>query len=254
MTQTATIGHNKPPIDDEATLHMELAARQAKILEGTGKLLASAGRAPTECKSEEDAKDITTLIKLINDNAKSLEAARENEKAPYWNAGKIVDSFFKSHIGDLTTAKNNVNKPLSAWLTKKADEERRAREETARLERERAARELEAAAAMEKAGHNEFAESALSQAAITEQNATKLATSAQAKPAHLATTRSVSGTASLRTIWVGDVTDRATLDLEALRPYLTADAMQAAVNAFIRSGGRELKGARIYETSSAVVR
>ncbi len=59
---------------------------------------------------------------------------------------------------------------------------------------------------------------------------------------------------SLRTSWVFDEIDRATLDLEALRPYLPTDGLDKAVRAFIKAGGRELKGTNIFETTAAVVR
>ena len=66
--------------------------------------------------------------------------------------------------------------------------------------------------------------------------------------------RTTESMSSLRTRWVGELDNKAELDLEALRPYLGVDLLQKAINAFVAAGGRELKGANIFEKSEAVVR
>ncbi len=60
--------------------------------------------------------------------------------------------------------------------------------------------------------------------------------------------------ASLRRFWDMDDLDRETLDLATLRPFLPLDALEKAVRAFIKSGGRELKGVRIFENTATSVR
>ena len=75
------------------------------------------------------------------------------------------------------------------------------------------------------------------------------------KPAELSRTRGeVGSVASLKGRWVGDVTDRAALDLEALRHYLPVAALQTALNGFIKAGGRDLRGAVIRLEQTASVR
>ena len=54
--------------------------------------------------------------------------------------------------------------------------------------------------------------------------------------------------------WVFDEIDRASLDLEALRFHIPADGLEKAVRSFIKAGGRELRGTRIFETTAATVR
>lgn len=251
---TAPLGHNNPPADKSEIQLAELKQKQATPISNTQRLLDAVSRAPQVIVTEDEAEKITALTKLLTDNIKALEAARQSEKEPYLTGGRVVDNFFKKFIDDTEAAKKNINKPLTAWLEKKAAEERQRIAEEAKRVREQAQRELEAAAQLEQAGHQQFAESAVAQAGITEQAAAKLVTQAAAKPAHLASVRSTSGTGALRTRWVGEVLDRGVIDLEALRAHLPADAMQKALNAFIAAGGRELKGARIFEESSAVVR
>lgn len=85
--------------------------------------------------------------------------------------------------------------------------------------------------------------------------AARLEKKADANQAELSRTRGDLGSvSSLRTDWVHDGFDRAELDLEALRQHLPADAIDQAIRSFIRAGGRELRGTRIFEQTTAVVR
>src|SRR5262249_42481159 len=86
--------------------------------------------------------------------------------------------------------------------------------------------------------------------------------SSRAKNAELSQSRGEYGSvASLRTFWdVADI-DRATLDLEALRPHLSADALERACRAWVKAaqpapGGPApvLRGCRVFENTSTVVR
>ena len=149
--------------------------------------------------------------------------------------------------------------PLTVYERRKADEARRAREEEERLAREaeRAARE-----AAEAAAEAVKSEEDLDAAIIAEEEANRAAQEAQdaaraaeANNAELSRNRGEHGAvASLRTTWTGEIADTHTLDLEVLRPFFSMDALQKAVNGFVRQGGRELKGARIFEQTHSVVR
>ena len=55
------------------------------------------------------------------------------------------------------------------------------------------------------------------------------------------------------TNWTGDMVDLETLDLEALRPYLTHDAIDLAIHKYAQAGGRKLRGAHIHDTSEAII-
>lgn len=169
-------------------------------------------------------------------------------------AARTVDGFFRGITDPLDQLKTRVSRRLTAYLTAKATRERQAREEEARKLREEAERQAAAAAVVEDAAP-EAAAVVMEQAIATEAQAEQAARAAQAKPAELSRTRGeVGSVASLRTRWVGEVTDRATLDLEALRPYLPLAALQTALNGAIKAGAREIRGATIYQESSAAVR
>ncbi len=53
--------------------------------------------------------------------------------------------------------------------------------------------------------------------------------------------------------WTGSMFHLETLDLEALRPYLTHDAIDLAVHKYAQAGGRKLRGAHIYDTSEGII-
>jgi hypothetical protein len=60
--------------------------------------------------------------------------------------------------------------------------------------------------------------------------------------------------ASLRTYWDFADLERAALDLETLRSHLPQDALEKAVRSYVKAGGRELRGVRIFENTQAAVR
>lgn len=52
--------------------------------------------------------------------------------------------------------------------------------------------------------------------------------------------------ASIKENWTFSDLDPAIIDLEQLRPHIAIEAIQQAVRRFVRAGGRELKGVRIF--------
>lgn len=86
-------------------------------------------------------------------------------------------------------------------------------------------------------------------------DAEKAKKEAEAKAAELSRQRGDMGSvSSLRTFWDFADLDRNALDLEALRQHLPADALEKALRSFIKAGGRELRGARIFQNTQAAVR
>ncbi|MBU6232444.1 hypothetical protein KGP36_07460 [Patescibacteria group bacterium] len=61
-------------------------------------------------------------------------------------------------------------------------------------------------------------------------------------------------TASLKMKWRGVIVDRAKLDIAALTPYLTDEALLDALQEFVKAGGRTLAGADIKEVATARIR
>lgn len=254
MENRLGIGGNNPP-NDADTLQQTLRENHDDQLQHAEKLIAAADRIPSEINDDETAGRAADFIKQVNASKKSLESIRVAEKEPYLNLGRVVDGFFKTVDTKLTGALSKAKMPLDNYTKRKAEAERQRLLKEAEEKRIQAEEQAKAAAAMEKAKQGEAANDMMMQATIAEAGAAKLESMANAKPAAISQTRSESGAlASLRTTWVGEITDIATLDLETLRFHLSPDALQKAVNSFMRAGGRELKGARIFEHTETVVR
>lgn len=255
----ATIGHNS---GDTALIGDAL--RQSLEIDNVDleKRFKELSEASTRCPTPSDeatAQKVTDFIRIINAFIKSADAKREGAKAPYLDGGRLVDGFFKAWIDPLEVAKKKASALLTTYLREKEAAERRKAEEEARKRREeedrlrREAEERAATAANDAQLATAIeAERAADTATVDRIQAEKIA---EAKPAEFSRTRGeYGGVSSLRTQWTFDSLDRATLDLETLRPYLPLDGLEKAIRAHIKAGGRSLKGVRIYEGTAATVR
>jgi hypothetical protein len=148
----AGIGHNNPPLEELLT------EETASINKRNAALLGSADRCIVT--DDETAGRATTLAKMLKEQIKAVDSAREDRKRPFLDAGRTVDSFFKALSQPLDVAARKVVDQIDAYRReqqRKADAERRRLEEEARKQREaaeaadRARREAEAQAAREAA-------------------------------------------------------------------------------------------------------
>lgn len=236
-------------------LHEELAPLLARKAE----LLGSVSRAPAVIGDEETAGKIADLIKMIAACVKNAEADRVARKEPFLEGGRITDAEYRGVTEPLLRGKIDVERRLTLFQREQAEAERRRREEIARQERAEAERLAQEAAAAEAAAQTEVEiDEAISADALAQQreaDAVVARRAAEAKPAELSRQRSDYGAvASLKRFWDMEGLDRDTLDLNTLRPFIPADALEKAVRAFIRSGGRELRGVRIFENTATAVR
>ena len=256
----ALLGDNNPPPDLLVgdALREVLQDTSADLIKRRDELLAAAARVPT-IDSDDTAGKVSDFIKQLSALVKTADAKRTDAKEPYLEGGRNIDGFFKAITDPVSKAKTNVERNLTTYLRDKAEAERRERMEQERLAREAAekarkeAEEKARAAADERALDNAIEAEKAAEAAVAD--LVKAERAADVKAAELSRTRGEYGSmSSLRTSWVFDEIDRATLDLEVLRPYLPTEGLDKAVRAFIKAGGRELRGTRIYETTAAVVR
>lgn len=235
----AVIGSNRHPIKDL------LRESYADILNRADDLNAASLRAPTSITDDETQGKVGDLIKMMGACIKKTEVARVSEKEPFLQAGREVDGFFKGVTDPLEKGKRNLESRVTTYLRAKADEERRRREEEEARAREEADR-LAAQAATTKQ---------LDAAIEAETVAREASKAAEAKPAEMARTRGELGSVStLRTSWEFEVIDYADVPLDVLRPYIARSDIEKAIRGAVRSGIRELKGVRIFEQSTAVVR
>lgn len=249
MNYQATIGHNNPPSETEV-LQQRLAENYTKE---AGEYERLAGRdIPDTIDTDEQAGKITEYIKAVNNLKRTFTDAHKKEKAVYLECGRIVDNWKKGYEEKCQKLVSAASVPLQAFLDKKAAEERQRQLEIARKAREEADRLAAEAAAHEAEGINDTANDLMNAAVEADSKADMIQGSAlQAR----AKARSETGfSASQRKVWVGEVESLAAIDLEKLRPFLSEQAIQTAINAFVRDGGRELRGVNIYQKTTVQVR
>ena len=216
-------------------------------------------RAPETIEDAETAGRVSDFLKQLIAHERSAESARTEEKAPYFLRGKWVDGFFKgAAVAGIAEAKKTINARLTAYQKREAEKERQRREEEERQRREeaeRARREAEAKAEAARTDDDlEAAVQAEEEAKAAQAEAERAARATQVGSADLSRQHSGAGTvASLRTMWKCTGFDHQTVDLGALRHHLSRDAIEKAIRAYIRAGGRELRGATITEVSESRV-
>ena len=217
------IGHNNPPTDEDI-LRDTLVENNVDLVDRVEALMDSMTRTPAVVGAD-NAGAVGDFIKQLSAANKEATARRVATKEPYLAGGRVVDGFFKGLGGKVEDAKKDMEARLNIHLRVVAAEERAAREEEASIQREEAER------------------------------AAKAAAEATAKAADLSRTRGDHGSvSSLRTFWTFSDVERATIDLEVLRHHIPEEALEKAVRSFVKAGGRELAGARIFEDTKTVVR
>lgn len=243
------IGGNNPPVTSLLTEEYKGLSERIEAA------LASAGRAPEVIEDDEVQGRFGDLIKILTKLAGESEDARKAEKQPYLDAGRDVDGFFSGLSSKIDATKRILLGRCTAYLQKKEAIERAAREAEARKAAEEQARAIAAAERAQDQGDTDTAIEKLAEASAAETAAVVAATEARAKPADLVRTHGAGGSVStLKKEWTFTVEDRAKIPLEQLRPYLSADAVDKAIKAFIKAGHRELSGVRIFEQPKAMVR
>lgn len=263
-----------------ATSYLELTKRAEALIEAEARM--------PEVDSPAADEKATEFVKQIQACVKALDLARVGEKEPYDTAGDAVHAFFRGPMDKLTAPTKNappaLKERVQARQTKYklalAEAEKKRREaEAAKLRAEEDARRAAAAKAQAeaeeaaRAAARKRSEASRAEADALAAAAKKRADDAaeaekQAAEARATADRSASanladmsrargatgGVSSLRTFWDARDLDRATLDLEALRDHIPADALDKAVRSFIRAGGRTLKGVTIFENANTTGR
>lgn len=232
--------HNNPPSDIEI-LEDSLTLRHVSLMRAADEHGKLATKIPTQFTDQLEADFVADFIKEIAVLQKSLKAAHKDEKEPFLRQGQLVDSFFNDYIRKLDENIATAKIPLTAWLKKKADEEQVRRDAEAAVLRQNAAIIATSAAPAQ------VVEAAVQSAA--------LANRAASVPVEtMAAAGGKYSKAGLKKEWVGAVTNLAEVDLEKLRAYLKPEALQVALNAFVKMGGRECKGCLIEEQVKVGVR
>lgn len=250
MSDTYTIGHNTATLP----LHERLELEYADLGERISAKLLEARDLPAEIGDDADNEKVSEAIKGIRSLLNEGEADRKKEVEPHLTAQRDTNAFFKGFSDRLTKAKEVLEGRVTKYLRKKAEEERERRIEAERLAREEADRKLREAQLAEEQNQPVIADFALQRAEQAEQRANLASAAAEDRPAEMARTSFSGGTSTLKGSWTFKVEDYTKIDLNTLRPYLAAADLDKAIRGFVRSGGRQLSGVRIYEDFKASVR
>jgi hypothetical protein len=260
MNSVAQMGHNNPP-NDVAVLQETLAEKNAELLERQKELLAAVERVPESCDTEEMAGKFTDMVKLIRACAKSLDSQRTAEKEPYMTLERTVDGFFKPKIELLDRAKAKVEKLLGAYMFRKAEEERRRQREEAERQRREAEERARQAEELAKANMPQIAAATMDEAVALEKQADSAQKLSEGRAAKLASVHGDYGSrSSLRSYKMATILSREDIDLEALRAHLSTDAIQTALNSWMKANWKDdsnppvLKGANFTIETKAQVR
>lgn len=242
--------HNEPPLAERLALdHETLTERVADILTLARETI------PAEITSDEENSRIGDVVKGIRGLIKEIGDAKDTEKRPHLDANKTIEEFFKSLTERLTKGRDVIEARGKKYLDKKAVEERQRREEAAKAAREEAERKLREAQAAEEQGKEVHAEIALDQATQADRRAQVIEKAVDDSAADMARTRLAGGGVStLRTSWEFKVEDYEAVDLNALRAFFANSEIDKAIRGFVRSGGRQLRGVKIFEDTKASYR
>lgn len=245
--RTAVAGDNSLPLITLDQLKLDFAHVEAAI----AALEARAAASPLVLEDDDDLESVTGLVGDFTKAAKRADELRDLQGRPHLEAKRTIDTFFKSFDARLSTVKAKISQRATAYMNKKAEAERQVR-----LAAEAKARALADAKAREaaealKAGNAEQAHAAQAASDNAANRADHAADAATAKPADLARTQTDSGTATLAQSWEFEIENIDLIDLEALRPFLARTSVEQAMRGFVKSGRREIKGARIFSKNTA---
>lgn len=249
LNPRAVPGHNQPP------LAAILLDRYAEILREADVIDNRANSLPKTVSDDIGLGRLGDVVKDARKLVKRIDTKRGEEVEPHLTAQRETNAFFKVFTERLDVIVRGLEQRATDYNNAKAAEERRIREEQARRAREEEDRQrqaAEAAAARNRHGaalkHEDRAEEAAERARRAE-------SAAQASAADLTRVRSGSGTvATTRTEWKFEVEDIDKVPLEKLRPYLPRADLEKAIRSFVRVGGRDLAGVRIFQDNKATFR
>lgn len=251
----AVMGGNHPPEETPKTLPELLAERSAGVLAEIEAIAKRAGELPKKIKAEADLHAVGQVVIDAKKMSKRLVADKAEEKKPHLEANKAIEAFFKVHIERLDALMERLEQRATDYQEEVEAEARRVAEAEAAKKREAAERERARAEELAAKENNRAALKAAEKADMLDRRADRAEQLAEAKAADLTRTRSASGVlATSQTKWKGEIVSMDEIDLEKLRPFLKRDAVETALNTFVRVGNRELKGARIFPDTKATFR
>lgn len=247
MQERLQIGGNNPPAEIEILKQrLEGYVKEEKLInELTSRLM------PNEIDNEVAAGTIADHIKSLKSARVTVENIFKAEKAPFFEACKVADAWKNARWLKIDNCITNASKPILAWNKKKEEAEKFRQLEVARAAKEEAERLAKEAEIHAAAGIPDTAEELIDFAIEEEKKADILIAKAEEVKGR---SYGSFASASSRGVWTGELEDIKTLDLEILRAFFKADDINKAIKAAVKSGIRNIRGAKIYEEDKLTIR
>jgi hypothetical protein len=255
----AILADLQPLLDFMPPSYEDLETEVAALLARRDQLVEGVARMPDAIEDEDTERRASDLARMIGAAIKTSDTTRMARNEPARQAQALVNAVYGRISEPLTRARNTVLQRLTVFQRAKADAERRRLEDLARTRREEADRQRREAEIIAEAARTEAElDMAMGREDLARQadaDALQAQRASEAKPAELSRARGEYGaTASLRQYWEFEIEDYDRVNLSALRAHLPRDAIEKAIRSYVRAGGRDLGGVRIYSTTRTAVR
>lgn len=242
-------GLNKAPLDEV------LAADFADLQAEAERIIARASLLPARITSEADQIKVGTFIAEARAFWKGADGQREDTKRPVLEAGRGIDTFFKTIGNDLDAATGPLQRAVDTYAREVAAAERARALREADEARAKAESERIKADAAKSAG---AAANAEARAENLDAKADALEERAAASTADLTRTRGAGVTISGKEVWIATITDytAAVAPLGAIGPYFKREALEAALTSMVRiqKGGAVWPGVNFTSDVKATIR
>ncbi|CAN7300258.1 hypothetical protein LJR221_001488 [Agrobacterium tumefaciens] len=249
-SETAGIGHNKPPLAQQLEIdYIELLNRVTALADS-----ANSAKATVDASGLNSDDDIVPLVNVGKQATKlvaEIDTIRLSTTKPLRDDIETINGFFNT-----LSARTKRIKDAFAEKVGEYDREKRAREAREAAERARVAQE-EAAAKLQEAqdaAHSVMGDVVLNEAAILEEAAQKAAR--EAVTAGTGPTRTEAGTISQSGRWTAEIIDASKIPLEELRHFIKLADLEKFVRAYAthHKDSKPLPGVRIFRDAKTSFR
>lgn len=249
-SETAGIGHNKPPLAQQLEIECVDLVRRVAVLADSANA-AKATVDATGLNSDDDIVPLVNVGKQATKLATEIDTVRLATTKPLRDDIETINGFFNA----LGTRTKRI-KDAFAEKVGEYDREKRARDAREAAERARVAQEEAAAKLQEaqEADHSVMGDVVLNEAAVLEEVAQKAAR--EAVTAGTGPTRTEAGTISQSGRWTAEIIDASKIPLEELRHFIKLADLEKFVRAYAthHKDSKPLPGVRIFRDAKTSFR
>ena len=249
-SETAGIGHNKPPLGQQLEMeHSELVKRVALLAAS-----ANSAKAVVDASGINSDDDIVPLVNVGKQATKlvaEIDTIRLATTKPLRDDIEVINGFFNTMSVRAKRIKDGFAEKVGEYDREKRSREAREAAERARIAQEEAAAKLQEA---QEADHSVMGDVVLNEAAVLEEAAQKAAR--EAVTAGTGPTRTEAGTISQSGRWTAEIIDASKIPLEELRHFIKLADIEKFVRAYAthHKDSKPLPGVRIFREAKTSFR